>query len=170
MKKQLGEIRIYVACLAAYNNGHLHGKWIDAAQCIDGIQKEIRAMLKTSPMEGAEEYAVHDYEGFEGIEVHEYESLEQIAKYAAFISEHGKLGGALVAHFGNLGDATRAIEDHYFGEYKSVTDYAEEMIEQSVTIPEPLQYYVDYEKMAADLVINDIFAIELGFDEVHIFG
>lgn len=22
--------RIYVACLAAYNNGHLHGRWIDA--------------------------------------------------------------------------------------------------------------------------------------------
>jgi len=21
-------IRIYVACLAAYNNGHLHGRWI----------------------------------------------------------------------------------------------------------------------------------------------
>ena len=26
------EPRIYVACLAAYNNGHLHGAWIDAAQ------------------------------------------------------------------------------------------------------------------------------------------
>ncbi|MEH6810874.1 MAG: antirestriction protein ArdA, partial [Hyphomonas oceanitis] len=22
--------RIYVACLAAYNNGHLHGAWIEA--------------------------------------------------------------------------------------------------------------------------------------------
>ncbi len=25
-----GEIRIYVACLAAYNNSILHGKWMDA--------------------------------------------------------------------------------------------------------------------------------------------
>ena len=24
--------RIYVACLAAYNNGYLHGAWIDADQ------------------------------------------------------------------------------------------------------------------------------------------
>ena len=24
--------RIYAACLAAYNNGHLHGRWIDATQ------------------------------------------------------------------------------------------------------------------------------------------
>jgi antirestriction protein len=26
------EPRIYVACLAAYNNGNLHGAWIDATQ------------------------------------------------------------------------------------------------------------------------------------------
>jgi Antirestriction protein (ArdA) len=26
------EYRIYVACLAAYNNGYLHGKWIDATR------------------------------------------------------------------------------------------------------------------------------------------
>ncbi|HBJ92860.1 MAG TPA: antirestriction protein ArdA, partial [Hyphomonadaceae bacterium] len=24
-----GDIRIYIACLAAYNNGYLHGAWID---------------------------------------------------------------------------------------------------------------------------------------------
>jgi Antirestriction protein (ArdA) len=27
--------RIYVACLAAYNNGRLHGEWIDADQPAD---------------------------------------------------------------------------------------------------------------------------------------
>ena len=30
MSKREGGIRIYVACLASYNNGHLHGRWIDA--------------------------------------------------------------------------------------------------------------------------------------------
>lgn len=40
--------RIYVACLASYNNGTLHGKWIDAAQDADDIQTEIRAMLRES--------------------------------------------------------------------------------------------------------------------------
>lgn len=41
--------RIYVACLASYNNGCLHGAWIDADQDADAIRTEIRAMLKASP-------------------------------------------------------------------------------------------------------------------------
>lgn len=31
------DIRIYVACLAAYNNGILHGAWIDADQDVDDM-------------------------------------------------------------------------------------------------------------------------------------
>ncbi len=34
-------IRIYVACLAAYNNGILHGAWIDATQGEDGILRNV---------------------------------------------------------------------------------------------------------------------------------
>jgi antirestriction protein len=34
--------RIYVACLASYNNGVLHGAWIDAVQDADEIRSEIR--------------------------------------------------------------------------------------------------------------------------------
>ncbi|WP_024353472.1 antirestriction protein ArdA [Brevundimonas naejangsanensis] len=42
--------RIYVACLAAYNNGFLHGAWIDADQDADQIRVEIAAMLARSPV------------------------------------------------------------------------------------------------------------------------
>jgi len=41
--------RIYVACLASYNAGILHGTWIDANQDADAIRAEVRAMLKSSP-------------------------------------------------------------------------------------------------------------------------
>lgn len=40
---------IYVADLAAYNNGHLYGCWIDAAQDADQIREEIATMLRGSP-------------------------------------------------------------------------------------------------------------------------
>ena len=39
--------RIYVACLAAYNSGQLHGAWIDADQSADAIHDEIRAICAT---------------------------------------------------------------------------------------------------------------------------
>lgn len=41
--------RVYAACLSSYNNGVLHGRWIDADQGAEGIMDDIRAMLKASP-------------------------------------------------------------------------------------------------------------------------
>ncbi|MCC2603641.1 antirestriction protein ArdA [Sphingopyxis yananensis] len=84
--------RIYVACLAAYNNGYLYGAWIDADQNADEIREEIAAMLGRSPIEHAEEYAIHDYEGFEGVTISEYAGIDTLARLGAFIAEHGALG------------------------------------------------------------------------------
>jgi antirestriction protein len=56
--------RIYVACLSAYNNGYLHGWWIDADQEPDALLSDIEEMLADSPMDDAEEWAIHDYENF----------------------------------------------------------------------------------------------------------
>jgi antirestriction protein len=169
MEDQQGEIRIYVACLAAYNNGILHGCWINADQDVDGIRAGINAMLKASPIAGAEEYAIHDYEGFEGASLSEYQGIESVAELAAFIAEHGELGGKLVEYFGDLDAAREAIEDHYAGQYQSVADFAQELTEQSAEIPKALEYYIDWERMARDLAINDVLTIETGFECVHIF-
>lgn len=60
------EIRIYVADLAAYNAGYLHGVWIDACDDVSDIREQIKAMLAASPVEDSEEHAIHDDEGFGG--------------------------------------------------------------------------------------------------------
>ena len=67
------EIRIYVADLAAYNSGKLHGVWIDATLDPGAIQEQINKMLAVSPEGFAEEYAIHDYEGFHGYSLGEYD-------------------------------------------------------------------------------------------------
>ena len=169
MKGKQTEIRIYVACLAAYNDGILHGAWIDAAQEVDDIRADIAAMLKASPVPGAEEYAIHDHEGFEGAPIAEYEGIDSVAEKAAFVAEHGTLGGQLIAYFGDLDEAREAMAEQYAGTYESLAAFAQEMTEDTTTIPERLQYYIDYERMAHDLEINDVFVIETGFEQVHVF-
>ena len=165
----IGDIKIYVACLASYNNGILHGAWIDATQGEDGIWKDVSQMLLKSPAEYAEEWAIHDYEGFEGIHISEYDSFESVANYAAFIEEHGALGGKVLAYYGGyLDDAKEALSHRYAGEYDSLVDYAEQLTKDTTEIPKTLQYYIDYEKMARDLEINDVIAIEDNYS-VHIF-
>ncbi len=168
--KTHAEIRIYAVCLAAYNNGILHGCWIDACQDADDIYREIRAMLAASPIEGAEEFAIHDYEGFEGVTLSEYQGIEFVVALAAFIKEHGPLGGAVLAHFGGcLEDAEAALSDHYAGEYESIAAFAQEITEEASAIPEKLAYYIDYDRMGHDLEMSDVFTVETQFDEVHVF-
>lgn len=162
------EIRIYVACLASYNNGILHGAWIDATQGQEAIWRDVSQLLLQSPAEYAEEWAIHDYDGFGGIHLSEYASFETVANYAAFITEHGDLGAKLISYYYSIDDAREAIADHYAGQYDSLTDYAEQITEETTKIPEPLRIYIDYEKMARDLEINDVLAIQSG-QSVHVF-
>lgn len=43
-------MRIYIACLASYNNGVLHGDWIDLeGMDADGVREGIAAILRESP-------------------------------------------------------------------------------------------------------------------------
>ncbi len=162
-------IRIYVACLAAYNNGMLHGAWIDAHRGVEHIKMKVRAMLKVSPIEQAEEWAIHDYEGFEGIRLSEYEGFDAVAQLAAFIVEHGALGAAVYNHYNSLADAEDALENHYHGEFTSLADFAEALTEETSEVPKHLEVYIDYERMARDLEITDVLAIETGFEQVHVF-
>ena len=164
--------RIYVACLAAYNNGYLHGAWIDADQDVDEIRDEIAAMLARSPIEHAEEYAIHDYEGFEGVAISEYAGIDTVARMGAFIAEHGALGAGLLEQFsGDMGQAESTLEDCYHGQFASLADYMEELTTQSVPIPEALRYYVDWDAMARDAEMGgDLFIIETAHGEVHVFS
>ncbi|NEO33492.1 MAG: antirestriction protein ArdA [Symploca sp. SIO3C6] len=163
---------IYVADLAAYNAGHLHGEWIDATLDVEDIELEIQEILKHSPVgDDAEEYAIHDTSDFWEAEISEYEDLTTVVEIARFLQEHGRLGAKLISYLDNdLEIAKEAIDNHYCGEYESVEDYVQEFIGDTTQIPENLIYYIDYEKIARDMDLNgDIFTIELGCNEVHIF-
>lgn len=162
--------RIYVACLASYNAGILHGRWIDVTDP-EEIRERVAAMLAASPEPGAEEWAIHDHDGFEGADISEYAGFDHVCELAEFIEEHRALGGKLIEHFcGDLSEARAAFED-YAGEYKSLEDFAFELTEQSGTkIPDDIAPYVDYERLGRDIELNgDVFTVETGFEEVHIF-
>jgi antirestriction protein len=164
------DIQIYVADLAAYNAGILHGVWINATQELEDIQEQINSMLKASPVADAEEYAIHDHEGFDGYSVGEYEGIDTLHEIALFIEEYTDFGGALLSHFGDLKTAEKAAIEDYCGCHRSLADYAQELTEETKAIPENLRHYIDYEAMAHDMELNgDVFAIETGYQEVHIF-
>jgi antirestriction protein len=150
--------RIYVACLAAYNNGRLHGEWIDADQSADELHEDVRRMLAASPEPGAEEWAIHDYEGFGELRLSEWESFERVSAIAAGIAEHGDAFGAWLS-YDESQDATdmRAFEDAYRGEWDSLRAYAENFADD-------IGLYDAAEKSGSHYVTVDIDALERDLD------
>ena len=164
--------RIYVACLAAYNSGYLHGAWIDAAQEPWTIYDEVKAMLTASPVTGGEEWAIHDYEGFGEIRIEEYTGFDRVSALAMFIEEHGEVGAALLDHYcGDLAEAQEALGDRYMGPHACLAEYVQEQTEDSTAIPHALRYYVDWRAMARDAEINgELFTVSTAYDVVHVFA
>ena len=163
--------RIYAACLAAYNNGHLHGAWIDANQEADEIQEEIQQMLAASPIPGAEEWAFHDYEGFGGLDIHEFEDIERVAEFGRLVTEHGPAFAAYANNIGHDYATQEGFEESYCGQWDSEVAYAEELFDELYAheIPESLRCYVDYEAFSRDLFINDNYSVDCPDGGVWVF-
>lgn len=166
--------RIYVADLAAYTAGTLHGQWIDATQDPEDIEAEIQKMLAASPEEGAEEFAIHDYEGFGSLRLSEFESIEKVSQVAKLIEEHGTLFAEVVGHFGGtnyIDEAIEAMEERYQGAHRSLEDWAEEYAKDTgLECAEPYVNYIDWERFARDAEMGgDIFTIETDDGMVHVF-
>jgi antirestriction protein len=161
---------IYVACLAAYNSGYLHGQWIDASQSADDIYSQIQTMLSQSPIGGAEEFAIHDYEGFGSIQIEEYDSIDTIVEYATFMGEYGDLGAELLSEY-SVSEAVEMIEENYHGFHDSESDFAYQLIQDcygNQALPDNLMNYFDYDAFARDLFMCDYFSIDSNHG-VHVF-
>jgi antirestriction protein len=162
--------KIYVACLAAYNNGFLHGQWIDANQDPEAIHAEIEDMLGISPVSGAEEWAIHDYEGFEGLTINEYDNIESVAEYARLIDKHG---AAYAAYANNVGvdcATEEEFEESYQGEWDSQEAFAQNLADEIMDIPERLAFYFDYEKFASELFMSDYYSVSNDNYKVFVFS
>jgi antirestriction protein len=163
---------IYVACLASYSSGILHGVWIAADQDPADIYAEIRSMLAKSREPFAEEFGIHDYQGFLGYRIDEYEPIENVADIATLIVEHGELGAKLLSQCDSVADARQAMIDDYQGAFDSPTDWAEQFLEETgelAEVPEQLRPYFDFESYARDAELSgDIFIVETGHQH-HVF-
>ncbi|TWT44351.1 Antirestriction protein (ArdA) [Phycisphaerae bacterium RAS1] len=169
--------RIYVASLADYNAGYLHGRWIDADQSADEMRNEIAELLAESKQPIAEEWAIHDYDNFGSLRLSEFEDLERVAEVARLIVEHGPLFAELVNHLGdasNVEEARRYMEEAYRGAFDSLADYAADLIEDCYadilkSLPDFIRYHIDYDGIGRDLELGDDVFTVCCDGKVHVF-
>jgi len=160
--------RVYVACLASYNAGKLHGKWIDATQCPDDIQADVDAMLAESTEPFAEEWAIHDHEGLG--DIGESESFERVSAIGQAVAAAGDAAPALLAFLDyDYGAAPEDFEDCYAGEWDSMADFAYDFHENTGDLDHPLIGYVDWEAVGRDMAINNVWTANAPNGGVYVF-
>ena len=179
---------IYVACLASYNSGHLHGAWLNLGDVprlnASDIQDGIDYVLKTSPVPNAEEYAVHDYQGIPAIlrnagflASNEHPDLEALAEWVTTWQEcegNGNEGDTYREYCDHIGQAVTAEEfnDAYQGTFESEAEFAEDFYEQTGQMPtDSLVSYIDWDRVWYGVFSCDgWFSIYLGAGEYAIFS
>ncbi len=173
--------RVWAGSLVDYNNGILHGDWIDVDGDEAELTQEVQAMLAASPTaratgEPAEEWGIFDYENFGPLQLSEYEGLDRVASLATGIREHGLAFAAWAAERPDQ-VTEAAFETHYIGDYESVEAYAAELVadlgagEALARFPEWLQPYVhlDLGGLARDLQLSGQIAAVVHASGVWLF-
>jgi antirestriction protein len=159
--------RIWVGSLSDYNNGILHGAWMDAAREPDEIQADIATMLAGSPWtartgEPAEEWGVFDTDNFGACRIAQHEGLDWISAVAKGIAQHG-LAFAAWADVMEDPELLPGFEEAYLGEYDSLEAYAEHLIDElgydellDRVVPPALRPYVEFNTAgyAQDMWLN----------------
>lgn len=169
--------KIFVACLDSYHNRKVYGVWINATQEVEEIKRQISIMLSGShylepdAYPAPRMYAIHAQEGFYNLHLDVHANIEDIRAQALFIAKHGELGAKLIAHYeGTLEAAEEVINHRYQGEYKSQLEYATQLFDKLYlsTIPEHIQFCIDYEAFKTTIFHHYFFSIELA-GKTHVF-
>lgn len=169
--------RMYAACLAAYNNGVLHGEWIELdGKTADDIQNEIDAMLAASPQPGAEEWAAFDWDGPGLDRFGEFPLLSDVADFVGAMEALDVAGQTAFEAFVN-GTGEEDVErfrDAYLGEYDSIEHYAQEFVDDTgmlSDVPDSIARYFDFEAFARDMTLGgDIWTADAPSGGVFVFN
>lgn len=173
-RQSYGNVRIYVACLAAYNNGRLHGTWVDVyggRTTEDDINEQVQAMLAQSPKHGAEEWEIHDTECVIG-DVSKL-SFADIVRLAELLED--RYEGLVKAAWTIASDIDQLIQlvnEQYCGSHESIEDYAEQLYRDcGGEIPAGLESHIDWASYAHDLTAGgSIVAVAGVGSEVYVFN
>lgn len=160
---------IWIGSLADYNNGDLHGDWMDATRDDEDIHAEIQRILAGGPAarrgEVPEEWGIFDHQGFGPLQIGVYDLIEEVSRLARAIAEHGPAFAAFAS--GDLVDREDAtverFQEVYLGRFDSVVDYARQLTSDlgydellDHQLPNHVRSYVriDYEQFAQDLQVG----------------
>jgi len=164
-------MKIAVTDLKDYNEGILRFEWLDleeystAEEIVCFIEKFLQKRSKETG-ELHEEWFISDYEEF--VNLGEYPSLEDIEKAVMLSKTHG--WEAVKAYYESFQELDR-FEEAYLGVWDSEENFAYDTAHDIYTEEQlgPLEPYIDWERYARDLFINDYVSETLPRGKIAVF-
>jgi antirestriction protein len=177
----MGDVgRIYIADLAAYNDGYLKGAWIEPAGDEGTLMAQIEEVLTSVKRKGhpvGEEWAIHDYDGFP--DMGEYPGVKSVAAMAeALESVDADALKALLhddpSYWGkDIDAAVSHVEDNLAGIFKDASrELVDEWIDEGLIDEKTMLQYIDAESFGRDVRMDldeegeDNWAAELSDEEL----
>lgn len=175
---------IYVASLADYNHGRLHGAWIDMTMDLSDIKHDLQRIMSSSPTLRSEgetfgDWAIHDYEHFGAARLSEHEDLDMLHKLAVGIWQHGEAFSAWADANDGEPDRWELFTEAFLGEYDSLRQFAEQSVDDygwhriiDRHMPGSVAQYltIDYDRLARDMQAGgDIQAVPHN-DKIWVFN
>ncbi len=148
------ECAVYVACSAAYNEGHLHGVWVDLCADEDDQDAAVEKMLGSSPAAYAEETRVDDVDGMPALGAYAgLQAYRDMYEKLCEIEEHHGEAGVLAIWDALCKEEIEGLENIEDLQIWVESDAGElcEAVGALEEVPERLRYYIDEEALLRDL-------------------
>ena len=165
--------RAYIGCLASYNAGRHHGRWLDL-DCEDTFNEQLKSILDTAPVPDAEELWVFDTEG---LPVPGEMSPSEALKYGLIVSlcRDEQIHDEVVSFVLDKWDSSEPEPDTVLtrcqevwrGSASTPGEWAEEYWGDCMgDIPAELAHYIDWERYAKSMEhAGDIRFIQVAHNE-----
>lgn len=150
--------QIYVACLSSYNEGRLHGKWIDCSADVDDMYSDIESMLAESKSPFAEEWEIHDTDGVFSSHFVLDNGLDGIAEVMKAFADHDP--NAIYAYISFFSEwDLKHFEEAYSTCTENVKEYAVDLFWElsafNSTVQDELGSYINEDKVLREFEIEN---------------
>lgn len=174
------DLRVYIACLACYNEGYHVGEWYDADEAGEITVEQIHtegAAPDNPWLSEHEELVVHDHEGFGGLLKGECSPAEA-QRIAELIDDlDDGLRDAVRAYIDDRGDVVddQSIDrcrSAYHGHYDDEEDFARRWAEDSDAINTDVVWpysHIDWDAATEELFNGGFWSCKSDDGGIHVF-
>jgi antirestriction protein len=148
--------KVYVVCLASYNQGDTHGEWLDVDE---NLEDSIEELLSNSSIEDAEEWEIHDWQGLYDLNIDKNIDINELIELGRLIDEYGESYANYAMWCGdNFSGESNYLNSHQ-GIASSKEEFIQDLWEDIGTITEMKKIGIEFNHIDWNYLVHEYFDV-----------